>query len=79
MAYPSPYFHEDKTKLSHDLCQILDGVTHGCPTLCSIRQICPYVIGPVCDLAGSKQRFGFVSQRDADPLAFDLLLIRIRR
>ena len=21
MAYPSPYFHEDKTKLSHELCQ----------------------------------------------------------
>ena len=48
MTYLDIYFDKDKTKFSHELCQILDEVTHGGPAPDCLWKLRPYVVGPVC-------------------------------
>lgn len=79
MTYSRPNFDKDKTKFSHELCQILDEVTHGCPALRRLGKPCSDVVGSVCPLACSKLGFSFISERDSDSLALELLLGRILR
>ena len=47
MTYSRPNFDKDKTKFSHELCQILDEVTHGCPALRRLGKPCSDVVGSV--------------------------------
>ena len=62
MTYPDIYFDKDKTKFSHELCQILDEVTHGGPAPCCLWKSRPYVVGPVDSLSGAELGFGLVSE-----------------
>ena len=66
MTYPDIYFDKDKTKFSHELCQILDEVTHGGPAPCCLWKSRPYVVGPVDSLSGAELGFGLVSEGDPD-------------
>ena len=79
MTYATTYFDKDKTKFSHELCQILDEVTHGGPAFSGLWKLRPNVVGSVCPLACSKLGFSFISERDSNSLALDLLLSRILR
>lgn len=79
MTYIRPYFDKDKTKFSHELCQILDEVTHGRPAFSSLWKLRPYVVGSVCSLGCSELGFSLVSERDSDSFPFNLLVSRILR
>ena len=79
MTYTRPYYDNDKTKFSHELCQIPDEVAHGCPTLCRFGKPCPDVVGSVCSLAGPELGFCLVSERNSDSFALKLFVRRILR
>ena len=79
MTYPDIYFDKDKTKFSHELCQILDEVTHGGPAPCCLWKSRPYVVGPVDSLSGAELGFGLVSEGDPDSFPLKLFLGRILR
>ena len=79
MEHSGTYFSKDKTKFSHELCQILDEVTHGGPAPCCLWKSRPYVVGPVDSLSGAELGFGLVSEGDPDPFPLKLFLGRILR
>lgn len=79
MTYPDIYFDKDKTKFSHELCQILDEVTHGGPALGCLWKSRPYVIGSVGPLSDAELGFGLVSEGDTDSFPVKLFLGRILR
>ena len=79
MEHSGTYFSKDKTKFSHELCQILDEVAHGRPTSSRLGKPCPYVVRSVNPLPGPELGFRLVSESDSDPFASELLFGGILR
>ena len=72
MDYPTQYFDQDKTKFSHELCQILDEVAHGGPALGCFRKFRPDVIRPADQLSGSELAFRLIAEGDSDAFMLEL-------
>lgn len=79
MEHSGTYFSKDKTKFSHELCQILDEVAHGRPTSSRLGKPCPYAVRSVNPLPGPELGFRLVSESDSDPFASELLFGGILR
>ena len=73
MRHETAYFSKDTTKLRQKLCQVLDKVAHSRPAFRGVRELCPYVVCPVCPLGCPELDLGLVSERDSDPLPLPLL------